>query len=175
MTLKNRKLCFRINGVVTVNRKLLFLFPTSYLSFDTESLPTSNQYSYLLMATLQLPLSLAALTVTYPVTYPSSRGWRSLFIMAGTPAHCSAIWGTWVDQCLILFLMCPSLPMMYLVYPGLRLVFRSPQYTLQMALQTASAMEKQVNIMNQGGNWRTVLCTLIMISDARDSKLLVKR
>lgn len=65
--------------------------------------------------------------------------------------------------------------MMYLVSPGLRLVFRSPQYAFQMALQTASAREKQVNIMNQGGNWRTVLCNLIMISDARDSKILVKK
>lgn len=54
------------------------------------------------------------------------------------------------------------------VSPGLRLVFGRPQYAFQMALQTVSAREKQVNIMKQGGDWGTVLHNLIMVSDARD-------
>lgn len=56
------------------------------------------------------------------------------------------------------------------VSPGLRLVFGRPQCAFQMALQTASVRENQVNIMKQGGNWGTVLHNLIMVSDSRDSK-----
>jgi len=68
--------------------------------------------------------------------------------------------------------MCLLPPAICLLFPGLRPVFKRPQYAFQMALQTMSAREKQVNIMIQGCNWRTIPHNLIMVSDARDSKKL---
>lgn len=93
----------------------------------------------------------------------------TLFIRAGTPALCRAVGSAWIGKAV------PdtgfNVPITSNnVSPGLRLVFGRPQYAFQMALQTASAREKQVNIMKQGGNWGTVLCNLIMASGARDSK-----
>lgn len=70
--------------------------------------------------------------------------------------------------------MCVLPPAIYIFFPYWRPVFRRPQYAFQMALQTTSAKVKQVNIMNQGGNWRFILYNLIIVSDEMDSKILVK-
>lgn len=59
------------------------------------------------------------------------------------------------------------------VSPGSRLVFGRPQCAFQMTLQMVSARRKQVNIMEQEGNWGTVECNSIMVSDARDPKNII--
>jgi len=89
--------------------------------------------------------------------------------MVGTPPPCRAVRSTRVGR---------PVPDTGFYVPvtsnnisaGWRLEFARPQYAFQMAPQTASAREKQVNIMKQGGNWGTVLHNQIMVSDARNSK-----
>lgn len=56
------------------------------------------------------------------------------------------------------------------VAPGLWLVFGRPECAFQMTLQMVSTRRKQVNIMEQEGNWGTVQCNSTMVSDAKDPK-----
>lgn len=144
-----------------------FFFPPfpSCLCCDTEILPTTNPYSYLFTAIL-VASSVTACAHHSLTSCPRKMG---TLIIADTPALCRAVGSTWVGR---------SVPDTGFnvpitsndVSPGLRLVFGRPQCAFQMALQTASAGEKQVRIMKQGGNRGTVLRNLIMVSDARELK-----
>lgn len=119
------------------------------------------------MSTALYYFSLPCFIISYVQRYLTLKH-RKTGAQASYRNHVKAVLRVWnisvwlgSDSVLCVFNV-PVTFMMSLVSTSLRLVFWRPQYAFQMAVQTMSVSDLQVNIMNQKGNRGAATCNLNM-------------